>query len=260
MWRLRHKCRATWITGTRADPRGRLPAQQEDYADDFGELLCGSASGFVRQVAAKCFAAAVELHPATAAATLAALVGLYNAHPDAAAGFANGKPPPPVPAAVELTNEAGELFAADCRQAVGQAFKALSPLLPPAGVPGLIKFLVSRPLGDLNDAVKDTMVQAALQLVDDHGEQQADAMFPVLEGYLALPDFSEAEAVAVQDRVRESVVICLGGLAKHLPADGGKPQEIMDRLLVRRGARLAAFCSNLPPATFRAWQLSSATV
>ena len=68
--------------------------------------------------------------------------------------------------------------------------------------------------------------------MDELGAECANIIFPIFEDFLAYPDAQDEEEVYVQDRCRQSSVVCLGGLAKHLPVEGGKPQEIMDRLLV----------------------------
>jgi HEAT repeat protein len=196
-----------------------------DYATEFADLLCGSPNAFVRETAAKCFAAAVDIYPETAQATLDHLMTLYSESADTPFGE-------PMEAKFVLKNEEGELFPWNCRVAIALAIKAVSPFISQSGVSNVIEFLVSRPIGDLHDDVKNAMVQTALKIVDDHGETCANLIFPVLEGYLAASDFTEPEDLKIQDRARESVVICLGGLAKHLPPEGGKPIEIMDRLLV----------------------------
>lgn len=138
-----------------------------DYISEFGELLCGAASAFVREIAAKCFAAGAELYPSTADDALEQLMEMYTQYPDTV-------PEAALPATFNLVNETEELYPKDCRLAVAQALKALSPLVHPENVQNLLRFFVHRPLGDLNEAVKNATVQAALQVVENHGEEQAD--------------------------------------------------------------------------------------
>ena len=69
----------------------------------------------------------------------------------------------------------------------------------------------------------------------------AEDIFRILEEALAAPDATDPQQLAIQDRARESFVVCLGGLASHLPVEGGKPAEIMDKLLT------ALRWGNLPP-------------
>ena len=188
------------------------------------QMLGASGVPFVRDTVARAIALAVAELPECAELTFENLRNLYNANPSEAFDE-------PMPSSFVLENEETELYAWQIRDGVGLAFGEVSALLHADDVGPLFDFLAPRPLGDPVDSVKETMVKTALKVMDDLGPDCADTIFPIFEDYLAFPDAKGEAEVCIQDRARQSAVICLGGLAKYLPPDGGKPQEIMNRLL-----------------------------
>ena len=56
------------------------------------------------------------------------------------------------------------------RRGVAVALRALAPRVAPQAVPAAMAFFVRRALADRNDAVRDSMLAAAMALVDLHGK------------------------------------------------------------------------------------------
>ena len=192
------------------------------------KLLSVSGVVYVRQAAARAIALAIAEVPECAELAFESLRNLYTENPTI---FGSDDP---LPEAFSLINEESSegFYTWMVREGVALALGEAAAMVSPDDVEPLFDFLVTRPLGDPVDAVKDAFLDTTLKLMDELGAEHANIIFPIFEDFLAFPDAQGEEDMYVQDRARQSSVVCLGGLAKHLPADGGKPQEIMDRLLV----------------------------
>ncbi|KAJ2707923.1 translational activator of GCN4 [Coemansia sp. IMI 203386] len=119
---------------------------------------------------------------------------------------------------------------ADARVAVGSALLHLAPLLcTSAQVQSLVSFLVrDRVLGERSEAVRTRMLEAGAQAVATHGSKWAADLMPILEHFLGEPD----EGTHAYDCIREGVVVLLGRLAQHLPADDQRRvSDAVDRLV-----------------------------
>ncbi|KAJ2857508.1 translational activator of GCN4 [Coemansia erecta] len=119
---------------------------------------------------------------------------------------------------------------ADTRVAVGSALVHLAPLLTSsAQVQSLVSFLVrDRVLGERSEAVRARMLEAGAQAVATHGGKWAADLMPILEQFLGEPD----EGTHAYDCIREGVVVLLGRLAQHLPADDQRRvSDAVDRLV-----------------------------
>lgn len=55
------------------------------------------------------------------------------------------------------------------------------------------------------------MTQAGLDIIAEQGQSHHSTLLPIFENYLNKPSEN-----VFQDRVRESVIIFMGGVAKHL--------------------------------------------
>eukprot|EP00735_Rhodelphis_limneticus_P006871 TRINITY_DN1932_c0_g1::TRINITY_DN1932_c0_g1_i1::g.23049::m.23049 TRINITY_DN1932_c0_g1::TRINITY_DN1932_c0_g1_i1::g.23049 ORF type:complete len:2717 (+),score=940.13,sp/F4I893/ILA_ARATH/35.18/0.0,HEAT/PF02985.17/1.4e+03,HEAT/PF02985.17/1.4e+03,HEAT/PF02985.17/1.9e+03,HEAT/PF02985.17/67,HEAT/PF02985.17/6.2e+03,HEAT/PF02985.17/34,HEAT/PF02985.17/3.3e+03,HEAT/PF02985.17/0.11,HEAT/PF02985.17/0.013,HEAT/PF02985.17/0.069,HEAT/PF02985.17/1.4e+03,HEAT/PF02985.17/0.012,HEAT/PF02985.17/8e+03,HEAT/PF02985.17 len=114
----------------------------------------------------------------------------------------------------------------DTRLGIAAGMKAVSRVITTRDLPVTFTFFVSKALGDQDDDVAQLMADAALQIIDDHGEANAPVLLPIFESYF---ERTAAEGGS-QDRTRQAVVLCLGGLAKHLK-DTKKILDITDKLL-----------------------------
>lgn len=112
------------------------------------------------------------------------------------------------------------------RRGVALALKELAPLLSHKQVSSLAQFYVSNGMGDRNEEVRKNMLSAALASVDLHGKDTINSLLPVFENFLdKAPDSSKF------DSVRQSVVILMGSLARHLDRDDPKVKPIVSRLV-----------------------------
>ncbi|KAE8739724.1 hypothetical protein FOCC_FOCC014768 [Frankliniella occidentalis] len=112
------------------------------------------------------------------------------------------------------------------RRGVGLALKELAPLLSHSQVSSLAQFYVSSGLGDHSEEVRKNMLSAALASVDLHGKDTINSLLPVFENFLdKAPDSRKFDAV------RQSVVILMGSLARHLDRDDPKVKPIVARLV-----------------------------
>ncbi|PIA14179.1 ARM repeat-containing protein [Coemansia reversa NRRL 1564] len=105
----------------------------------------------------------------------------------------------------------------DARVGVADALCHVAPLLENAEqAETLLRFLVrGRALGERAEPVRVRMLAAGVQVAESHGAQWAGDLLPLLERVLAERD----RGTATQDHVREGVIVLLGRLAQHLPAD-----------------------------------------
>ena len=103
------------------------------------------------------------------------------------------------------------------RRGVALALKELAPHLSHGQVSNLAQFYVSNGLGDRSEEVRKNMLSAALASVDLHGKDTINSLLPVFENFLdKAPDSGKFDAV------RQSVVILMGSLARHLDRDDPK--------------------------------------
>lgn len=107
------------------------------------------------------------------------------------------------------------------RRGVALALKEVAPLMTHNQVSSLTQFYVSNGLGDRNEDVRKNMLSAALACVDLHGKDTINSLLPVFENFLdKAPDSGKFDAV------RQSVVILMGSLARHLDRDDPKVNSL----------------------------------
>lgn len=112
------------------------------------------------------------------------------------------------------------------RQGVAFALEQLAPLLDSDSVCELSVFYVSKGLGDRSDQVRNTMLAAALAAVDLHGKNNVNSLLPIFE-----PVLDKGPDCSSYDSVRQSVIILMGSLAKHLDKDDKKIKPIVTKLI-----------------------------
>ncbi|KAH7955686.1 hypothetical protein HPB52_002884 [Rhipicephalus sanguineus] len=112
------------------------------------------------------------------------------------------------------------------RSGVGLALGQLAPLVPSPAVPELMEFYVQEALSDPHPVVHKTLLDAATALVDFHGNSKVNILLPLFERFL-----DDAPRDQSYDQVRQSVVILMGTLARHLDKDDQKVKPIVNRLI-----------------------------
>ena len=80
---------------------------------------------------------------------------------------------------------------------------------------------------DRKEAVRKRMLTAAVNIVDIHGKTTAGDLLPVFEEFL-----DNAPKERKYDDARQSVVILMGSLAKHLDPNDPKVRPIMRQLIL----------------------------
>ncbi|XP_076452806.1 stalled ribosome sensor GCN1-like [Babylonia areolata] len=112
------------------------------------------------------------------------------------------------------------------RSGVALALAQIAPLLPQAEVGRLFDFYVPKALGDRSPEVRSHMRDAALAAINSHGKENVGLLLPVFENFLAT-----APDTASNDTVRQSIVILMGNLARHLDTDNPKVKPIVAQLI-----------------------------
>lgn len=112
------------------------------------------------------------------------------------------------------------------RSGVGLALGQLAPLVPSPAVPELMEFYVHEALSDPHPVVHKTLLDAATALVDFHGNSKVNMLLPLFEHFM-----DDAPRDQSYDQVRQSVVILMGTLARHLDKDDQKVKPIVNRLI-----------------------------
>ena len=97
------------------------------------------------------------------------------------------------------------------RTGIAVAIAKIAPHFNDFMVTQAISFFVPKGLGDRVEAVRKEMLIAAIVTIDLHGKDSVGDLLPVFEDFLdTAPDDSS------YDTVRQSVVILMGSLARHL--------------------------------------------
>ncbi|CAG9865117.1 unnamed protein product [Phyllotreta striolata] len=112
------------------------------------------------------------------------------------------------------------------RRGVAAALAELAPLLTDASIASLIEFFVARSLGDRNETVRKEMLNAALRVVDLHGNETVGTLWPVFDDFMG-----KSSKSATYDAVKQAVVILMGSLARHLDKDDERIKPIVLRLI-----------------------------
>ncbi|XP_016837247.1 eIF-2-alpha kinase activator GCN1 [Nasonia vitripennis] len=112
------------------------------------------------------------------------------------------------------------------RRGVALALAQFAPLLTPETIQTLIQFFVSTGLGDRNQTVRTEMFTAAVAAVDLHGKDNITSLLPVFEEFM-----DKAPKSGSFDCIKQSVVILMGSLARHLDKDDPRIKPIVTRLI-----------------------------
>ncbi|XP_045785525.1 eIF-2-alpha kinase activator GCN1 isoform X2 [Maniola jurtina] len=196
-----------WITVAAEDVRALLLEQVQHPADE------------LQRAAAAALAALVGRAPEPHAAADDVLQRLHEIYDDKL---------PMIPAVLDQFGHE-QMAAVDAwgaRRGVARALLALAPQVAAASVPRAMAFFVQRALADRADQVRDTMLAAAMALVDLHGKETLSSQLPVFEQFL-----DTAPKSGGYDAVRQCVVLLVGSLARHLAPDDARVRPIALRLI-----------------------------
>ncbi|KAM0733122.1 Stalled ribosome sensor GCN1 [Formica fusca] len=112
------------------------------------------------------------------------------------------------------------------RRGVALALAQIAPLLTADTVHRLIQFFVLTGLGDRNQFVRTEMLTAAVAAVDLHGSANITSLLPVFENFM-----DKAPKIGSFDSIKQSVVILMGSLARHLDKNDPRIKPIVMRLI-----------------------------
>ncbi|XP_069071140.1 stalled ribosome sensor GCN1 isoform X2 [Pleurodeles waltl] len=135
------------------------------------------------------------------------------------------RPPPVLDALGRVISESPpDQWEARC--GIALALNKLSQYLDGSQVKPLFQFFVPEALNDRNPEVRKCMLDAALSALNTHGKDSVSSLLPVFEEFLR-----NAPNDASYDAVRQSVVILMGSLAKHLDKSDPKVKPIVAKLI-----------------------------
>lgn len=118
---------------------------------------------------------------------------------------------------------------ADVRKGIAFTFTALAPFLQQSNLIMVFNFLVQEGLLEEQDDVKEAMQTAGIDLINEQGKDSIGDLMKIFESYMTRSTKgSNQEAI---DRVRQSVGIFLGALAKHMDSSDPRISKIADLLL-----------------------------
>ncbi|XP_043924837.1 eIF-2-alpha kinase activator GCN1 [Protopterus annectens] len=171
----------------------------------------------IRQAAAEALSSAVSVYPEQAAEVLAKLMAIYQEK--------LYRPPPVLDALGRVISESPpDQWEARCGIAI--ALNRLAQYLDRSQVKPLFQFFIPDALNDRHPEVRKFMLEAALSALNTHGKDNVNTLLPVFEEFLR-----NAPNDASYDAVRQSVVILMGSLAKHLDKDDPKVKPIVAKLI-----------------------------
>ncbi|KAH9524200.1 translational activator of GCN4 [Bulinus truncatus] len=171
----------------------------------------------VRSSAALALAQALSQHPTQIPVTLDTLLEQYEAK--------LYLPPPKVDEfGRQVEEQPPDMWPS--RSGIALALKQISPLLTEQQIPSLFSFFVPKALNDRAPEVRSGMRDAALAAIQSHGKENVNILLPTFENFLIT-----APSTADFDPVRQSIVILMGNLARHLDADNPKVKPIVAQLI-----------------------------
>uniref|UniRef100_A0A8C1DPP8 GCN1 activator of EIF2AK4 n=1 Tax=Cyprinus carpio carpio TaxID=630221 RepID=A0A8C1DPP8_CYPCA len=171
----------------------------------------------VRSAGAEALSSAVSQYREQSATVLTQLTELYHQK--------LYRPPPVLDALGRVISESPpDQWEARC--GIALALNKLAEFLDESQVTPLFLFFVPDALNDRHVEVRRCMLDAALSALNTHGKDSVNSLLPVFEEFL-----KNAPQDANYDSVRQSVVILMGSLAKHLDKSDPKVKPIVAKLI-----------------------------
>ncbi|XP_037092852.1 eIF-2-alpha kinase activator GCN1-like [Pollicipes pollicipes] len=170
----------------------------------------------VQRAAASGLASLLQDHGAQTATVLQQLLTLYDDKLEMT--------PPVLDQFGRVVHEAQDVWRP--RLGVALALKAIGPFCQDKLIAQIMSFFVPTGLGDRAADVRNGMLSAALTCVEANGKEAATSLLPVFDEFL-----DSAPATQNFDSVRQSVVILMGSLAKHLNKTDPKIKPIVTKLI-----------------------------
>uniref|UniRef100_A0A8C4NPU2 GCN1 activator of EIF2AK4 n=1 Tax=Dicentrarchus labrax TaxID=13489 RepID=A0A8C4NPU2_DICLA len=218
--------RRLWVARFDVEEEGQALAEKLwesldlELVPELCSLLIGDVTHHeeaVRSAAAEALSSAVSQYRDQSATVLGQLTELYHQK--------LYRPPPVLDALGRVISEAPpDQWEARC--GIALALNKLSQYLDEPQVTPLFLFFVPDALNDRHTEVRRCMLDAALSALNTHGKDNVSSLLPVFEEFL-----KNAPQDASYDSVRQSVVILMGSLAKHLDKNDPKVKPIVAKLI-----------------------------
>ncbi|XP_061115886.1 stalled ribosome sensor GCN1 [Conger conger] len=218
--------RRLWVARFDVEEEGRTLAEKLwdslflELVPELCTLLIGDVTHHeeaVRTAGAEALSSAVSQYRGQAPAVLGQLTELYHQK--------LYRPPPVLDALGRVISESPpDQWEARC--GIALALNKLSQYLDESEVTPLFLFFVPDALNDRHAEVRRCMLDAALSGLNTHGKDNVSSLLPVFEEFL-----KNAPQDASYDSVRQSVVILMGSLAKHLDKSDPKVKPIVGKLI-----------------------------
>ncbi|KAL0979528.1 hypothetical protein UPYG_G00186210 [Umbra pygmaea] len=215
-----------WVCRFDVEEEGRTLAEKLwdalclELVPELCPLLIGDVTHHeeaVRTAGAEALSCAVSQYRDQAPAVLGQLNELYHEK--------LYRPPPVLDALGRVISEQPpDQWEARC--GIALALNKLCQYLDEPQVTPLFLFFVPDALNDRHPEVRRCMLDAALSALNTHGKENVSALLPVFEEFL-----KDAPQDASYDSVRQSVVILMGSLAKHLDKSDPKVKPIVAKLI-----------------------------
>ncbi|KAA8578930.1 hypothetical protein FQN60_017531 [Etheostoma spectabile] len=218
--------RRLWVCRFDVEEEGRTLAEKLweslglEVVPELCSLLIGDVTHHeeaVRSAAAEALSSAVSLYKDQSATVLGQLTELYHQK--------LYRPPPVLDALGRVISESPP-DQWEARGGIALALNKLSQFLDESQVTPLFLFFVPDALNDRHTEVRRCMLDAALSALNTHGKDNVSSLLPVFEEFL-----KDAPQDANYDAVRQSVVILMGSLAKHLDKNDPKVKPIVAKLI-----------------------------
>ncbi|XP_061622693.1 stalled ribosome sensor GCN1 isoform X2 [Phyllopteryx taeniolatus] len=218
--------RRLWVARFDVEEEGRAFAEKLwqsldlELVPELCSLLIGDITHHeeaVRSAAAEALSSAVSQYRDQSAPVLAQLTELYHQKLYRA---------PPVLDTLGRVISESPPDQGEARCGIALALNKMSQYLDKSQVTPLFLFFVPDALNDRHTEVRRCMLDAALSALNTHGKDNVSSLLPVFEEFL-----KNAPQDASYDSVRQSVVILMGSLAKHLDKNDPKVKPIVAKLI-----------------------------
>ncbi|MBN8910962.1 MAG: hypothetical protein J0H65_02685 [Rhizobiales bacterium] len=118
----------------------------------------------------------------------------------------------------------------EMRSGIALLIGACSVVVTQRELPEIFQFLIGTALYDQHEQVRQQLVQAGIDLINAAAASGADltaSVLPIFEKHLEQPSDNEPDT----DRIREAVVVFMGGAARSLAATDPKLKVVISKLI-----------------------------
>lgn len=114
----------------------------------------------------------------------------------------------------------------DQRVSLATILKECMPLATAKSINKLVPFFVPGAISDRNTRVQEIMLEAAIRMVNEHGNKRTQFMMSSFQTFL-----TKSAKTVENDNTRKNVIILLGTMAKHLDQSDPQVKTILAQLI-----------------------------